>query len=292
MHLDHYKLWTAVVTPFNEDESVDYDSLTHLLKEQEEAKNGILILGSTGEALNIKKEDRYKIIEFTQNLDLGVPLMVGVPGSDLNETLDWLFFLETKKIQAYLMVTPHYAKPGELGQLNWFTKLMDKVTRPVMLYNVPSRTGIDLNLKALETLVNHKNFWAIKEASGSIDKFMAYKKICGPKPVYCGDDALLPDFSQKGSAGLVSVASNAWPKETHLYVDKCLSGTLDTDIWKEASNSLFLASNPVPVKKLLFLKKRIKNPITLLPLCSEDLKTDEGIINADRNIENWFKKEL
>src|SRR5690606_30822499 len=119
-------------------------------------------------------------------------------------------------------VTPLYAKPGAKGQIQWFKTLMDAVSRPVMLYNVPGRTAVAMSLEAVGALNSHKNFWAIKEASGSVEKMKEYLKAAGGKQVYCGDDALTPDFVQAGAVGLVSVASNAWPKETHLYVKQCL----------------------------------------------------------------------
>src|SRR5690606_19262348 len=154
---------------------------------------------------------------------------------------------------AFLLVTPHYAKPGPAGQYEWFKALMDHSNLPCMLYNVPGRTAVPMAMEAVTRLNTHKNFWAIKEASGSVDKFKEYLKAAGGKPVFCGDDALMPDFALAGSCGLVSVAGNAWPKETNLYIDQCLKKTFDAkELWTKASNSLFVASNPVPVKRLMF----------------------------------------
>ena len=291
MNLNSFPLWTAVVTPITSQGEVDYTSLTNLVKEQCEANNGLLILGSTGEALNLSLTNKKKIVEHVLALNPSSPIMIGVGGHLLEEQMDWINWLETKSIHAYLMVTPLYAKPGPVGQYEWFKTLMDKVSKPVMLYNVPGRTAVALSEQAVEKLSTHKNFWAIKEASGSVEKFKGYLKAANGKPVFCGDDALMPDFALAGSAGLVSVASNAWPKETHLYVKQCLAKTFDDKhLWTEASNSLFVVSNPVPVKRLLAEKGRIQTSKMVPPLSHEDMQDPTPVLKADENVKSWFAR--
>jgi 4-hydroxy-tetrahydrodipicolinate synthase len=291
MNLNQYKLWTAVVTPLNEQHQVDYETLTHIIKDQCEANNGLLILGSTGEALNITLDEKKKIVEHVIKLNPSSPIMVGVGGHQLQETMEWVNYLETQKIQAYLMVTPLYAKPGPIGQFQWFKSLMDVATKPVMLYNVPGRTAVALAPDAVSQLSHHKNFWAIKEASGSVEKFKEYLNAANGKAVYCGDDALMPEFALAGSAGLVSVASNSWPKETNLYVEKCLNKSFDDKtLWTEASNSLFIVSNPVPVKRLMFETGKLKTPFMFAPLSHEDLKDIRKLTEANENVKAWYKR--
>lgn len=290
-NLNDYNLWTALVTPFKKDLTVDWDSLKSLVKEQEEASNALLILGSTGEALNIGLETRKKIIEFVIDLSPKVPIMAGVGGHNLEEQKNWVSWLETKSIDAYLMVVPIYAKPGAQGQYHWFKSLMDKVSRPVMLYNVPGRTGKELEVSALENLKDHTNFWALKEASGDVNKFKAYLKASGNGKVYCGDDGLFPSFADAGSCGLVSVASNTWPKQTALYVKKSLDKSLEeAKMWEAAANSLFIASNPVPAKRFLKLEHRISSDALMPPLSSMDLDSNTDILAANTNVNEWFKK--
>lgn len=292
MELTNQKLWTALVTPFNKDLTVDFNSLKNLVQEQVNAKNGLLILGSTGEALNIGLADKKKIVEFVLNLKPNVPVMIGVGGHDLTETKAWTEYLEGQNIDAYLMVTPLYAKPGDKGQYQWFKTLMDSVNKPVMLYNIPGRTGTSLSLEAVTKLRDHKNYWAIKEASGSVDKFKEYLNASGNKPVYCGDDGLFPDFANSGSTGLISVASNVWPGATHTYVDQCLNKSFDAkELWENAANSMFIASNPVPAKALLTLQKRITNNTMMPPLSSDDLTDYSTIELADERINNWFNEQ-
>lgn len=283
-------LWTALVTPFNADHTVDYSSLEKLIHEQVDAKNGLLILGSTGEALNISLEDRKNIVKFVLDLKPKTPIMIGVGGHQLAETKNWINWLEQFQFDAYLMVTPLYAKPGDEGQYKWFKTLMDIATKPVMLYNVPGRTGTSLSFSAVERLKNHRNFWAIKEASGSVATFKKYLKACEQQQVFCGDDGLFPEFANAGSCGLVSVASNVWPEETHAYVSKCLAQDFDAkELWEKAANSLFIASNPVPAKRLLWEEKRILNKTMMPPLCADDLHSIDPIIKSSKAVRNWYE---
>ncbi len=292
MNVRSYPLWTAVVTPLTKDGAVDYPTLQKLIRTQEEAKNGLLILGSTGEALNLDESERRKIVEFTMALSPSVPVMVGVGGINLKETLNWLSFLNQFPIHAYLMVVPLYAKPGVMGQYYWFKALMDAVKKPCMLYNIPGRSAVSLHFETVEKLKGHPNFWAIKEASGKEHDFKRYKEISGPGvQIYSGDDALLCSFVPLGCEGLVSVASNAWPKETHRYVELALKRKNQEVLqWGEWSNVLFIASNPVPVKRLMFEQKQIASPCLRPPLSHEDLTNVEPLLKADQEVRLWFSK--
>jgi len=290
MNLNDYPLWTAVITPLKEDGTVDYESLGVVLDQQVEAKNGILILGSTGEALNLDLYERQKILDFLKERKPSVPVMCGVGGSNLEEQKQWIKHLETLPIDAYLLVVPLYAKPGDEGQFQWFKELMDASTKPCMLYNVPSRTGKPMSFSAVKKLNAHKNFWAIKEASGSVDEFKKYVEAAGPNGrVYSGDDGLLPAFAPHGCKGLVSVAANTWPKETHKYTELTLSGELkEAAMWEDCANSLFVASNPIPAKWLMHKNKTIASNKLRAPLTHEDMCEEEKVLEADQKINNWF----
>jgi 4-hydroxy-tetrahydrodipicolinate synthase len=282
------RLWTALVTPMNPDFSIDYDSLERLIYEQQDAKNGILILGSTGEALNIPLKNRIQIIEHVTSMNITSPLMCGVSGHDLEATISWIKYLNTKNIDTYLCVTPLYAKPGYEGQKLWFSKCLDNADKPVVLYNVPGRTGVKLIPKVIDDLMKHKNLWGLKDASGSIEEFNEFKRIMSSKPIFCGDDALMPEFAKNGSYGLISVASNIWPKETHRYVDLCLEQRIiDVKLWREACNSLFEVSNPIPTKVLLKKQGRIKSSTLIAPLTDKELKSSKNQEDAHEKILNW-----
>lgn len=292
--LDSTRLWTAVITPFDKDDlSVDYYSLEKLLKEQEDAENGVLILGSTGESLSLSLGERKKIVQFTIELKLNIPIMVGIPGVNFTETLSWIDYLETQKsLAAYLVVTPLYTKPGEEGQYLWFKEILDASTRECMLYNIPSRAGISLNIETVRRLLSHPRLWAIKEASGSATEFVSFVRLNGPK-IYCGDDANMPEYAALGGYGLVSVASNIWPLECRKYLELSLSQKLDPDsnkIWKDSGNSLFLASNPIPVKSLMYGQGKIKSLKTRIPLSHKDFEGCNEVDRAHIDIQNWFSQ--
>ena len=286
-------VWTAMITPLTATGQPDLASFERLLREQEDACNGVLILGSTGEALNLSNEERRLIVEFTTSLNLDVPVMVGVGGHHLPDVISWLSYLETCRIDAYLMVTPLYAKPGQEGQYHWFSTLLDFVSRPVMLYNIPGRTGTALNLETVQRLRAHRNFWSIKEASGSVSDFCEYARMSDGAVIYSGDDGMLPDFAGHGAAGVVSVAGNVWPRETRLFSKLALAGSLneeDMALWKRAAGSLFVASNPVPAKAVLAVESRIRTPEVKLPLHRNDMTALDMVCSCSDLIRNWYRE--
>ncbi len=294
-NLNKYPLWTAIVTPMLSDSSVDYDSFEKILREQDASGNAIVILGSTGEALNLDKTECKKILEFGLSLNLNVPLMTGIGGFNQKDTLEYVHYLNTLALDAYLVVTPLYAKPGEFGQTQWFKEILDASTKPCMLYNVPGRTGVKMSFNAVKNLAHHKNFWAIKEASGSVEDFKKYSESNPNARVYSGDDGLLFDFYPHGCKGLVSVASNAWPKETKAYVLKTLEGKLTKEeaiIWSKACDSLFIAANPVPVKHLMKTQGKIKTDTMRSPLSEKDLIDESPLNEANNAISIWYKENL
>ena len=286
--LNQTTLWTALVTPMTESGDVCYPSFEKLIRNQEAAGNGLLVLGSTGEALNLNRSTKEKIVDFAVSLNPNVPVMVGIGGHDLEGQVSWVNFLNSKKIDALLMVTPHYAKPGAMGQYEWFKTLMDTSQNPVMLYNVPGRSAAPLNLKTIELLKDHPRFWAIKEASGSVEDFKNYLKTSG-KPVFCGDDGLMSAFANAGSSGLVSVASNPWPLETAQYVKTCLQRNFPhAALWERIGSSLFVASNPVPAKWLLKQKNVIQSDQVKCPLSKKDMNNTAEVLFCDEQAAKWY----
>ena len=289
--MDKTILWTALVTPFDEHGVVDYDSLEALLRKQEEAGNGVLILGSTGEGLAFDTEEKKQIVAFTASFKLNVPVMVGIGGSQLNKQIEFIKHCNRCPIDAYLLVTPLYAKPGLEGQFEWFSQLMEATDRPCMIYNVPSRTGVKLRPEVPARLAQkYDHILGVKEASGSVDEFKEFRQHAPTVDFYSGDDGLTPAFAKEGAVGLVSVASNVWPKETHKYVEHCLEGNTDTlfPLWKDATDQLFNGPNPVPAKALLHEKGWISTNTVRPPLHLGDLGSLEKLKEADAAISNWY----
>ena len=293
-NINEYPLWTAIVTPMNADSTVDYPTFEKLLKEQEVARVAVVILGSTGEALNLNKDECKKILEFGLNLNLLIPIMTGIGGFGQKETLEYVTYLNTLKgLDAYLVVTPLYSKPGEHGQTQWFKAILDLASKPCMLYNVPGRTGVKMNFNAIKNLKDHQNFWAIKEASGSVEDFKKYGESAPNVRLYSGDDGMVPDFQPHNCVGLVSVASNAWPVETRAYVEKTLAGKLsktEAELWTRSCDTLFIAANPVPVKNLMHVQGKLRTNVLRAPLHHNDLADNTPVLDADKKIKTWFKE--
>lgn len=291
--LNKHVVWTAVVTPLTTDGKVDYTSLEKVLREQEAAGNGIVLLGSTAEALNLAPQDKNEIVRFATKLNLKTSMILGIGGHQIDEQKAWMKFGEEHAFDGYLLVTPLYAKPGLTGQTKWFESLMNTSSRPCMLYNVPGRSAVAMHPDVLKNLAGHKNLWSLKEASGSVEKYSQFRQAAPALTIYSGDDALLPFFVPMGCAGVVSVAGNAWPKETRRYAELALAQKFDRvfPLWEKASNSLFLASNPLPVKALMAHKGQIKTATMQAPLHADDFKQVGVLAEIDQQVQQWFQKE-
>ncbi|SFD31824.1 4-hydroxy-tetrahydrodipicolinate synthase [Pseudoalteromonas denitrificans] len=288
-NLNDYPLWTALITPFDPQDNIDFVTLASLVADQVEANNGILLLGSTGEGLALTLEEHKSIVEFVCQLQPKVPLMVAVGGSNLKQQQEWVSYCNQLPINAFLLGTPLYAKPGVIGQTQWFEALLTDSNFPCMLYNVPGRSAVAIEPQVVKDLSHHKNLWAMKEASGDISKFEAFRSAAPELAIFSGDDALLPYFAQAGAKGLVSVAANAWPQQTSEFVRKSLQGTNPNlfQTWTQAVNSLFAVANPIPVKVLM--KQQGRLPLSQLrpPLTHLELTDFSAIELANKNILSW-----
>lgn len=292
MTLIDIKIWTALVSPMKENGDLDLEDLASLIHKQNEAGNGVLVLGSTGEGLALGLEDKKKVVETASSLNIDVPLMVGVGGFNLREQIEWIEYCQEFDPDAFLLVTPLYSKPDLLGQIEWFKSLMDAADKPCMLYNVPSRTGSWLHKDAFSELAGHPNLYGLKEAGGSIDYFQQYRDAAPGVPLYSGEDALTPYLAMHGCQGLVSVAANVWPKATNKYLEMSLAGRGKELVkyWREPIKALFSASNPVPSKVLLKEKGWIKTSKLRPPLTDKDLQNLDRLLKADETINNWYKE--
>ena len=172
---------------------------------------------------------------------------------------------------------------------------MNTTNTPCMVYNVPSRTGIHIHPEVPAQLFEeYSHYMGLKEASGSMEKFKAFRDASPKALVYCGDDNLIKEFSEGGGVGLVSVAANVWPKETHKYSQICLKSDNENGFnnWVESVDLFFHAPSPIPVKTLLEHKGWINSNTVRLPLSLKDLQpeTKDALIEADKEINNWIKK--
>jgi len=290
--MQNIKLWTALVTPMKKDGSIDFDDLDFLAEKQEEAGNGILLIGSTGEGLALDHKEKLSVIRHLSEKKPDVPVMAGVGGFNLRNQTEWIKACNDLNIDSFLLVTPLYAKPGIKGQIEWFRALMDAAEKPCMLYNIPSRTGSFLHTGVLKGVMDHEKFWAVKEASGSITDYEKFRTECPDVPLFSGDDGLLPYFSVAGCHGLVSVSANVWPAATKLYTEMCLQKKTGTifPVWQRAIKAMFSSPNPIPAKVLLAHKKWIKTDVLRAPLVAAEVSNIELLLHADREISEWYKE--
>jgi 4-hydroxy-tetrahydrodipicolinate synthase len=290
LSLSDFPLWTALITPFTPQGEVDYHALARLVDEQQQANNAILLLGSTGEGLALEQSEQQQIVEFVCELKPSVPLMVAVGGFNLQAQINWIKQCNQLPIQAFLLASPLYAKPGVIGQIQWFKTLLDAAEHPCMLYNVPSRSGVEIAPQVVSELADHENLWAMKEASGDINKFLAYRNANCELLMFSGEDAMMPYLASAGAKGLVSVCANAWPEATHLYVSKSLSGDKGQlfSVWQNAIESLFEVANPIPIKVLMHQQNMIECPNLRPPLTHDELRCHQALLTADQQVTDWL----
>ena len=286
-------LWTALITPFFENNQIDFTSLQKIATAQAQAGNGLLLLGSTGEGLALTRDEQLSIVEFICNLSLNTPLMVAVGGSNLPEQINWIEHCNNLPIDSFLLGTPLYAKPGVVGQTQWFSALLDSAEFPCMLYNVPSRSGVEIPIETVKNLQNHPNCWAMKEASGDLNRFLSYREQCPNIELYSGEDAMLPYLVPAGAKGLISVCANAWPQATQTYVQLCLAGQTNTlfPLWNKAVAALFCVANPIPVKILMHQQKNIQMAVLRPPLTHLELTDTTELLSVDEQINQWLAKQ-
>lgn len=252
---------TALVTPMNSDGSVNYHCLELLVKDQiNKGIPALVICGTTGEKSTLRYEEHLKVIEVATNkTNKKIPVIAGTGSNDTVYSVELCNDAEKLGADAFLMVTPYYNKTSQAGLIAHYNYIADRVGKPIILYNVPSRTGIDIEPETYKELSRHPNIIATKEASGSLTKVAKTKYLCGDDlEIYSGnDDQVIPILSL-GGIGVISVISNILPKEINDMCLKYLEGNT-----KDASDmqikymglisALFSDVNPTPIKEAMNL---------------------------------------
>ena len=251
----------ALVTPFNEDGSVNFDVLGVLIEFHIANKtDAILILGTTGESSTMSHEEDDAVCEYTVKRVAGrVPVIAG-SGSNCTETmLEKSLRYEELGADGLLVISPYYNKANDEGMYRHFKTVADAVNIPLILYNVPGRTGCNISENVVARLKDHPNVMGIKEASGNISYAAKLAKhLSDDFVMYSGNDDMIVPMMSLGSAGVISVLANCMPKETHDMVFAYLNGDTKTatklqlDLL-EFVNNLFIEVNPIPVKEALNL---------------------------------------
>ena len=247
---------TAIVTPMHTDGSIDYEALGRFVEFQiDSGINGLVVMGTTGENATIEPEDQKKVIAYTVEKAAGrVPVIAGTGTNNTEHVLHNTRNACQVGADAILVVTPYYNKATQNGLVTHFTAVADESTLPVILYNVPSRTGCNLLPKTVAKLSEHPNIAAIKEATGSLAQMIEIMHLCGDKiDVYSGEDGLTVPMMAMGAKGTISVLSNVAPRQSVAMTDACLRGDYAAAAKMQCDllpliNALFSEVNPIPAK--------------------------------------------
>ncbi len=281
----------AIITPMHEDGSVNYEKLGELLDYQiNNSTDAIIICGTTGEASTLTHEEHLETIRFTaEYVNKRVPVIAGT-GSNCTETAIYLS-KEAEKygVDGLLVVTPYYNKATQKGLEAHFTAIANAVSLPIIMYNVPGRTGCNiLPETAVKLAKNVKNIVGIKEASGNMSQVTHLFAIAqGCLDIYSGEDALIVPMLSLGGAGVISVLSNVAPKQTHMicqkYFDNDVAGSAKIQLEAiELVEALFCEVNPIPVKHAMNLMGFECGPLRM-PLSPMEDKNLERLKNAMKN---------
>lgn len=276
----------ALVTPFHKDGSVDFKSFKKLIERIIDGKVDYLVpLGTTGESVTLTKDERCAVIDFVCEIADGrVPVVLGLGGNNTREILNTIEDTDFDKIDAILSVSPYYNRPSQRGIFLHYRTIANASPVPVLLYNVPTRTGSNIDAETtLELAHEVKNIIGIKEASGSLEKVM---KIVKDRPkdflVISGDDVLTLPIIACGGDGVISVIANALPKEFSDLVHFALEGNFDKarksqNRLLEITQSIYVDGNPAGVKGLL----------SAMNVCSEYLRLP--LVNVNKAAVNRFE---
>lgn len=281
---------TALVTPMNADGSVNFPKMKELIEFQ--ITNGIdalIICGTTGEASTMSDEVQIECIRFAKEVAAGrVPIIAGAGSNDTAHCIELAQGCEKAGADGVLLVTPYYNKATQKGLILHYTAVAESINIPIILYNVPGRTGCNIAPKTVLELSKVKNIVAVKEASGNLSQVAEIAALCGPDfDIYSGnDDQILPVLSL-GGKGVISVLSNVAPQDTHDMVAKFLEGDVKaaTKLQLDAIeliSALFCEVNPIPVKAALNLMGYEVGSCKA-PLCDMEDKNLETLRTALKN---------
>lgn len=251
----------AIVTPMHDDGSVNYAALGELIEMQiAGGTDAIIICGTTGESSTLTDDEHRECIRYTiEKVNKRIPVIAGTGSNDTAYAIELSKDAEAMGADGLLVVTPYYNKTSQRGLVAHYTAIADAVNIPIILYNVPSRTGVNISLDTYKILAEHKNIAAAKEASGNISAIAKLIAECGDKlDVYSGNDDQIVPIMALGGKGVISVLSNCMPFETHEITQLCLDGKYEEareKVFKTLgfAKALFSDVNPIPVKEALNL---------------------------------------
>ncbi len=251
----------ALITPFNEKNEINFEKLKELIEFQILNKTAAIIInGTTGEASTLSEKEQLLLIKKTvEYVGKRIPVIAGTGSNNTENAIIKSQESEKLGVDGLLVITPYYNKTNTMGLIEHYKLIANSVKLPIMLYNVPGRTGMNISLEVLEQLKNIENIVAIKEASGDMTYAMNIARVFGERyDLYSGNDDIILPMISIGGKGVVSVLANILPLETHNIVSKFLEGETEESRKIQLKlngfvHSLFVETNPIPIKKALNL---------------------------------------
>jgi 4-hydroxy-tetrahydrodipicolinate synthase len=271
----------AIVTPFNE-QGVNFEKLKELLEwHVKEGTDAIVICGTTGEATTMTEKEKKDTIKFTVDvINKRIPVIAGTGSNNTASAISMSKYAESVGADGLLIITPYYNKTTQKGLVKHFSAINSEVKTPIILYNVPSRTGVNITPNTLVELSKLSNVVGIKEASGNISQVVQMKALCRDSiDIYSGNDDQIVSIMALGGKGVISVLANIIPSKVHEIADKCLNNNfkeaLDIQLDTLAlTNTLFVETNPIPVKTAMNLMGFEVGGLRL-PLCEMESKNED-----------------
>ncbi len=285
---------TALITPLN-DNGIDFEAFGKLIDWQiDEGINALVIMGTTGEGSTMNHEEHCSAIEYAVKRVAGrVPVIAGTGSNDTAYSIELTRFACEVGADAMLVVTPYYNKATQKGLIASFTAIADASTKPIILYNVPSRTGVNIEPATYAALADHPNIAAIKEANSNISKIVETAALVGDKlDIYSGNDDQIVPLLAMGSSGIISVLSNIMPAKTVEICTRFWEGDIAGSAQLQCEllpliNALFCEVNPIPVKAAAaamgLCENRVRLPLTPMEPAHEaamlDLMRAQGLVD-------------
>lgn len=281
----------AIVTPMNEDGSINYEQFGKNIDFQiANGTDAIIVCGTTGESSTMTDDEHKECIKYcVQKVNKRVPVIAGTGSNDTKYAIELSKEAEALGADALLIVTPYYNKTSQRGLIAHFTAIADSVNTPIILYNIPPRTNVNIAIDTFKELAKHKNIVAVKEAGGSMTYCQNIIEALGNDlDVYSGEDGLTVPMMCVGAKGVISVLSNIMPQETHDMCNLALNNN-----FKEAGilqikyldmiNSLFIDINPIPVKEAMNMLGMNVGPCRL-PLVKMEQNKINTLINSMKKL--------
>lgn len=275
---------TALITPFNNDHSIDFDALSRIIEQQiAGGTNYFVMLGTTGESATLSSQEKSAVVSHIKKANAGrLPLVLGVGGNNTSDVVEQLKSLDTDGLTAILSVSPYYNKPNQQGIIYHYNEVANASPLPIILYNVPGRTGSNMTASTQLDLAKHPNIVATKEASGNMEQVMSILK---DKPsdflVISGDDALTFPILACGGSGVISVINHIFPRTFSGMVKSALQGDFIAakaahERVLESSIAIFADGSPGGIKTMLN-EKQLCGTAVRPPLWQVNAQVDQNL---------------